>query len=60
MESNDNRIFLNKLYLDPIESINTTKLKPKGYKIKGDNSKQEDKIDVMTSLPNLHTNQSMP
>ena len=41
MESNDNRIFLNKLYLDPIESINTTKLKPKGYKIKGDNSKQD-------------------
>ena len=59
MESNDNRIFLNKLYLDPIESINNTKLKPKGYKIKGDNSKQEEKIDVMRSLPNLHTNQGL-
>ena len=59
MESNDNRIFLNKLYLDPIESINTTKLKPKGYKIKGDNSKQEEKIEIMRSLPNLHTNQSL-
>ena len=47
---------INKLYLDPIESINTTKLKPKGYKIKGDNSKDSEKIKLLNSLPNLRIN----
>ena len=59
MENTDNRKFVNKLYLDPIESINTTKLiKPKGYKIKGDNSKENDKVKIMQSLPNLLINSS--
>ena len=58
MENDDKRKFLNKLYLDPIESINTTKLKPKGYKIRGDNAKQDEQIKVMNSLPNLHINSS--
>ena len=57
MENTDNRKFVNKLYLDPIESINTTKLiKPKGYKIKGDSSKENEKIKIMQSLPNLRIN----
>ena len=57
MENNDNRKFINKLYLDPIESINTTKLiKPKGYKIKGDTSKDNEKINILNSLPNLKIN----
>ena len=48
MENNDNRKFTNKLYLDPIESINTTKLiKPKGYRIKGDSSKDNQKIKIL-------------
>ena len=65
MENNENRKFINKLYLDPIESINTTKLKPKGYKIKGEPSKDNDKIKLLNSLPNLRintntSNQSQP
>ena len=56
MENNENRKFINKLYLDPIESINTTKLKPKGYKIKGEPSKDNDKIKLLNSLPNLRIN----
>ena len=56
MENNDNRKFLSKLYLDPIESINTNKLKPKGYKIKGDTSKDNEKPNIMSSLPNLRIN----
>ena len=42
-----------KLYLDPIECINSTRLKPKGYRIKGDSSKDSEKIRVLKSLPNL-------
>ena len=53
MESNDNRKFVNKLYLDPIDSINTNKLKPKGYKIKGDASKDNEKVNILASLPNV-------
>ena len=56
MENNENRKFLNKLYLDPIESINTTKIKPKGYRIKGDSSKDNEKIRLLTSLPNVRIN----
>ena len=57
MENTENRKFVNKLYLDPIESINTTKLiKPKGYKIKGDSSKDNEKIKILNSLPNLKIN----
>ena len=60
MEKNENRTILSKLYLDPIESISNTKIKPKGYKIKGDTSKQDEKIKVLNSLPNLPTNQNQP
>ena len=57
MENNDNRKFTNKLYLDPIESINTTKLiKPKGYRIKGDTSKENQQIKILNSLPSLRIN----
>ena len=44
MENKDNIKFVNKLYLDPIESINSSRFKPKGYRIKGDSSKESDKI----------------
>ena len=60
MENNENRTILSKLYLDPIESISNTKIKPKGYKIKGDTSKQDEKIKVLNSLPNLHSSQNQP
>ena len=56
MENKDNIKFVNKLYLDPIESINSNKLKPKGYRLKGDSSKDNEKINVMKSVPNLRIN----
>ena len=53
MEDKSNKIFKDKLYLDPIESINSSRFKPKGYRIKGDSSKESDKIRVFKSLPNV-------
>ena len=53
MEDKSNKIFKDKLYLDPIESINSSRFKPKGFRIKGDISKESDKINVMKSLPNV-------
>ena len=52
-EDKTHKIFKDKLYLDPIECINSTRLKPKGYRIKGDSSKDSEKIRVLKSLPNL-------
>ena len=57
MEEKTNKLFKDKLYLDPIESINSSRFKLKGYRIKGDSSKEPDKIRVLKSLPNVKTNQ---
>jgi hypothetical protein len=56
MENNDNKKFVNKLYLDPIESINSNRLKPKGFRLKGESSKDNRKIKIMKSLPNIRIN----
>ena len=53
MEDKTNKIFKDKLYLDPIESINTSRFKPRGFRIKGDSSKEPDKIRILKSLPNV-------
>ena len=53
MEDKSNKIFKDKLYLDPIESINTSRFKPRGFRIKGDSSKEPDKIRILKSLPNV-------
>ena len=57
MEDKTIKLFKDKLYLDPIESINSSRFKLKGYRIKGDSSKEQDKIKVLKSLPNVQTNQ---
>ena len=58
-KSNDKKNFINKLYLDPIENINHKLIKPKGFKIKGDTSKEPEKGKVLNSLPNLNPQQLM-
>ena len=51
--SNDKKSFINKLYLDPIESLNykTSQTKSKGFRIKGDQAKKIEPVKV--SLPNM-------
>ena len=58
-KSNDKKNFINKLYLDPIENINHKIIKPKGFKIKEDTSKEPEKEKVLNSLPNLNPQQIM-
>ena len=53
MEDKNKKLFLDKLYFDPIDSINSNRIKPKGYRIKGDISKETEKIKVFKSLPNV-------
>ena len=53
MEDKNNKLFKDKLYLDPIESINSSRFKPKGYRLKGDSSKESEKVRVLKSLPNV-------
>ena len=54
MEDNSKKPFLDKLYLDPIESINSYRFKNKGFRIKGDSSKESEKKSIFKSLPNVH------
>ena len=51
--SNDKKSFINKLYLDPIESLNykTSQTKSKGFRIKGEQAKTKEPVKV--SLPNM-------
>ena len=53
MEDKSNKLFKDKLYLDPIESINSSRFKPKGFRIKGDSSKESDKNRILTYLPSV-------
>ena len=53
MEDKSNKLFKDKLYLDPIECINSSKFKPRGFRIKGDSSKESDKNRVLKYLPSV-------
>ena len=53
MEDKSNKLFKDKLYLDPIECINSSRFKPRGFRIKGDSSKETDKVGVLKYLPSV-------